>query len=74
MSLTTNGLKILCDGEDCLAMADVPVRLHALLSADQPNEQTVDGWLFAVTAKRRRHYCPLCLALYLESLREPAVR
>lgn len=74
MSLTADGLKISCDGEDCLAMADVPVPLHVFLNAGQPDEQPVNGWLFAATGKGRKHYCPLCLALYLETLREPAAR
>ena len=70
MSLTTDGLQILCDGEDCEARTKALVVLHPALSVGLSAMQPIDDWLFVAGGGKWRHYCPLCLVIYLGSLRE----
>jgi hypothetical protein len=56
MSATGDGSIICCDGEGCAASSVAPVGLHTLLS----EEVSLCGWLFVLTGKTTRHYCPRC--------------
>jgi len=70
MSLSPDARYVTCDGTDCQARADVPIALRPILSHPKTTER-VDGWLFAARHGEWRHFCPDCLALYLESSDKP---
>ncbi|BDI32120.1 hypothetical protein CCAX7_41710 [Capsulimonas corticalis] len=73
IAITEDGVKILCDSDNCKATADAPVALHPALSNSLSAVQPIDGWLFAASVGGVwRHYCPDCQALHLEGLREQA--
>lgn len=57
------GVKICCDGEGCEKTADFPITKAPVLSQ---SEQSPMGWLFVRKGDEHQHYCPDCMAKYLQ--------
>ncbi len=60
MSVGTDGKQIRCDGEDCQAVASLPVALRRQLNSMPPSLPTTEGWLFITGNSGGRHFCPHC--------------
>jgi hypothetical protein len=69
MSLSMDGRKIMCDGQDCPAVAWLPVGLTTLLPRHVgPDARSVAGWLFVTRRDEALHYCPCCVPIYLRTI------
>jgi hypothetical protein len=73
MSLSADGRKITCDGQNCLATAWLPVGLTALLPRGAASDtESVRGWLFVTKRGHAGHYCPACIPRHLGAIVLPS--
>lgn len=66
MSLSVDGIKINCDGLNCLASARVPIGLSSLLG----NPAKPAGWLYVSAGGQHLHYCPKCAPGVIRKLQD----
>ena len=71
MSVTEGGKQIVCDGEDCQAVAFLPIALRAQLYSPEMRLPSAEGWLFVNCNSARRHFCPDCTRKQLEGDETP---
>lgn len=71
MSQMVDGKRIVCDGEGCSEVADLPVALRSALTFGASERlQIADKWLFVREHGSWQHYCPRCSHLHLRLLAE----
>jgi hypothetical protein len=70
MSVSRDGLRIHCDGQDCKRSAPAPVSLRSETGAasSHAGSSPVEGWLYVIKGNVMRHYCPNCHKKYLDEI------
>jgi hypothetical protein len=70
MSISKDGMEIVCDGEGCQNRVKPPIGLRSTLSKASAGRQPLAGWLFVNGQGETRHYCPTCAAGMFEGSTE----
>jgi hypothetical protein len=68
MSTRADRNQILCDGENCGAVASLPIALRPCLIPRHLRLPAPEGWLFILSAGPDRHFCPRCAQKQLDRI------
>lgn len=63
MSIDVRNSRIVCDGESCGSVLEVPLKMRRwrdTSTSELRSESTAKGWTFLHGIRTERHYCPIC--------------